>query len=91
MEDKTPMMLVLEKLKMLKPINHSQEVGISTCISIIEETELVEGTLLTALELEQKNIKEWRDECERLANNANYWQKEFYKVRPHHYPPKLDF
>lgn len=40
-----------------------------------------------------KTIKEnveWKEECERLAKLAEYWQKEYYKLNPQQYPGKID-
>ncbi len=38
---------------------------------------------------EQEN-KEWKEECERLAKVAEYWQQEYYKLNPPHQPIKID-
>jgi transcriptional regulator with XRE-family HTH domain len=34
--------------------------------------------------------KDWREECERLAKIAEYWQQEYYKVVPPRRNPKID-
>ena len=39
---------------------------------------------------DEGDLKECLEECERLANVADFWQKEYYKVCPPHQNPKID-
>jgi hypothetical protein len=36
------------------------------------------------------NEQELNEECKRLAEVAEYWQKKYYEVVPPHQPSKLD-
>ncbi len=40
-------------------------------------------------DLEQQN-KEWKEECDRLAGVAEYWQTKYYELNPPHRNPKID-
>lgn len=35
-------------------------------------------------------LKDYREECERLAKVAKFWQEEYYKINPNFIPPKID-
>jgi hypothetical protein len=38
----------------------------------------------------EQQVKEWKEECERQAKNAEYWQQEYYKLNPPRQPMKID-
>jgi len=38
----------------------------------------------------QGDCNEWKEECERLAGIAKYWQEEYHKLNPGFIRPKLD-
>lgn len=39
---------------------------------------------------DEDELKDWKDECERLAKIVDFWQKEYYKVCPPHQNTKID-
>lgn len=40
-------------------------------------------------QLRKENI-EWKEECERLAKNAEFWQNKYYELNPGFQRPKID-